>query len=134
MKRLFLDANVLFTAAHNPSGKAALVVELGTHGYWRIITSTLAVEEARRNLAVKFPSALPHLEILLNDITVRPSVSDRPCPLDLPAKDRPIFLTAHHGRATHLLTGDMQHFGPFMNDAPRAAGILITTVATVLAE
>jgi len=33
VKGLFLDANVLFTAAHNPSGKAALVLELGTLGY-----------------------------------------------------------------------------------------------------
>ena len=27
--RVFLDANVLFTALHNPNGKAALVIELG---------------------------------------------------------------------------------------------------------
>ena len=27
--RLFLDANVLFTAAHNPRGKAALALEAG---------------------------------------------------------------------------------------------------------
>jgi predicted nucleic acid-binding protein len=27
MMRIFLDANVLFTAAHNPNGKAALLVE-----------------------------------------------------------------------------------------------------------
>jgi uncharacterized protein len=30
--RLFLDANVLFTAAHNPQGKAALLISLGQHG------------------------------------------------------------------------------------------------------
>ena len=29
--RLFLDANVLFTDAHNPKGKAALAIELGAH-------------------------------------------------------------------------------------------------------
>ena len=28
--RVFLDANVLFTAAHNPRGKAALVITLGS--------------------------------------------------------------------------------------------------------
>ena len=134
MKRLFLDANVLFTAAHNPSGKAALVLELGARGHWQMLTSTLAVEEASRNLAVKFPSALPRLEILLHDMTVLPSVSDRACPIDLPAKDRPIFLTALRCGATHLLTGDMRHFGPFMNDAPRTSVIRITTVAAFLDE
>jgi len=30
LKRLFLDANVLFIAAHNPSGKASLLISLGT--------------------------------------------------------------------------------------------------------
>lgn len=34
MKRLFFDANVLFTAAHNPHGKAALVIEPGIGGQW----------------------------------------------------------------------------------------------------
>ena len=132
MKCLFLDANVLFTAAHNPSGKAALVLELGTLGYWRMVTSTLAVEEARRNLASKFPSAVSRLEILLRDMTVLPSVSGRDCPIDLPAKDRPIFLTALRYGATHLLTGDMRHFGPFMDDASQTAGIRITTIAAFL--
>ena len=56
--RLFLDANVLFTAAHNPTGKAALVVELGGRGHWALYSIRLAVEEARRNLERKFaPSA-----------------------------------------------------------------------------
>ena len=132
MKCLFLDANVLFTAAHNPSGKAALVLELGTLGYWRMVTSTLAVEEARRNLASKFPSAVSRLEILLRDMTVLPSVSGRDCPIDLPAKDRPICLTALRYGATHLLTGDMRHFGPFMDDASQTAGIRITTIAAFL--
>ena len=110
------------------------MLELGILGHWRMVTSTLAVEEARRNLTSKFPSAVSRLEILLRDMTVLPSVSGRDCPIDLPAKDRPIFLTALRYGATHLLTGDMRHFGPFMNDASQTAGIRITTVAAFLAE
>ena len=53
--RVFLDANVLFTATHNPHGKAALVIELGGQGYWSLFTSPLAVVEARRNLERKDP-------------------------------------------------------------------------------
>ena len=49
--RLFLDANVLFTAAHNPRGKAALVIDLGREGHWEIYSSAYALEEATRNLA-----------------------------------------------------------------------------------
>jgi predicted nucleic acid-binding protein len=134
VKRLFLDANVLFTAAHNPSGKASLALELGTRGHWRMVTSTLAAEEARRNLASKFPDALSRLAQLLRDIKMLPSVSGRVCPIHLPAKDQPIFLTALSCGATHLLTGDMRHFGSFMNDASKTAGMRITTVAAFFVE
>jgi len=48
--RLFPDANVLFTAAHDPRGKAALVIVVETGGCWTLLSSELAFEEARRNL------------------------------------------------------------------------------------
>ncbi len=56
--RLFLDANVLFTAAHNPEGKAAFVIELGGKGKWELYSSHYALEEARRNLVKKYPHRL----------------------------------------------------------------------------
>jgi uncharacterized protein len=131
-RKIFLDANVLFTAAHNPSGKAALIVELGEQGNWQTLTSTLAVEEARRNLDIKFPACQTSLGSILTKIGVVSSVSGPACPIDLPEKDRPIFLTAVKSRATHLLTGDIRHFGPFLNDPSRTAGIAIMTVADFL--
>jgi len=60
MCRVFLDANVLFTAAHNPTGKAAFVVELARQGHWDVLTSAFAVEEARRNLARKYTHRIPN--------------------------------------------------------------------------
>jgi len=130
--KIFLDANILFTAAHNPSGKAALILELGAQGHWQALTSTLAVEEARRNLDIKFPACLTHLESILSKVRVVSSVSGPTCPIDLPEKDRPIFLTSVKCRATHLLTGDIRHFGPFLNDPSRTAGVAIMTVADFL--
>jgi len=132
LQRIFLDSNVLFTAAHNPSGKAALILELGARGKWQVITSTLAVEEARHNLRIKFPVCLPHFESLLPGVVIYPSVSGPICPIELPDKDEPIFLTAVKCGATHLLTGDIRHFGPFMNDPSRSAGIHISTVSEFL--
>jgi predicted nucleic acid-binding protein len=129
---IFLDANVLFTAAHNPLGKAALILELGAQGHWQTLTSTLAAEEARRNLDIKFPACLTRLESILSKVRVVSSVSGPTCPIDLPEKDRPIFLTAVKCRATHLLTGDIRHFGLFLNDPSRTAGVAIMTVADFL--
>ena len=123
---------MLFTAAHNPAGKAALVIEYGGKGYWEIITNTLAVEEARRNLALKFPDYLTKLEMLLSDISVLPSQIEGSCFFPLSPQDRIIFLSAHTCKATHLLTGDIKHFGPIMNKPDLTSGIIIQTVAEFL--
>ena len=56
--RVFLDANVLFTAAHNPRGKAPLVITLGSEGLVQLATSAYGREEARRNLERKAPDRL----------------------------------------------------------------------------
>ncbi len=131
--KLFLDANVLFTAAHNPRGKAAFVIELGRHGFWEVVTSRLAIEEARRNLEVKFPEAVDALNHLVGQVAVTDGVHDERCPIGLPEKDRPIFLSAAAARCTHLLTGDRKDFGRFMNDPKSSEGIVIQTVADFLA-
>lgn len=132
--RLFLDANVLFTAAHRPGGKAGFVLELAAGGFWKVVTSGFAIEEARRNLEVKFPHAVDGLDDLLTGVGLVPTIIDMACPIDLAAKDEPIFLSARGARCSHLLTGDVKHFGPYMNAPDRTSGILIQTVAEFLAE
>ena len=132
MTRLLLDANVLFTAAHNPSGKAALIIDLGAQGYWEVVTSSYAIEEARRNISIKFPDYLKRFETLVTRVVKVPSRSGRNCPVPLPEKDRPILEVAIQCKATHLLTGDIKDFGPFMNNANLTGGVLIQTVSEFL--
>jgi predicted nucleic acid-binding protein len=131
--KLFFDANVLFTAARTPLGKAALIIDCSGEGYWQLLTSAYALEEARRNLERKSPTALPRLDELLRHIDmVIPSLS-APCPENLPLKDRPIFQAAYTGAASHLLTGDLKDFGPLMNRPELTFGIIVQTVAEFLA-
>ena len=130
--RLFFDANTLFTAAHNPKGKAAFIIDLGAQGYWGLYTSTYAIEEARRNLEAKFPNALADLGKLLTAFQTGPESRTHPCLPGLPNKDCPIYLAALGCRATHLLTGDLRDFGPFMNQPKKTNGLLIQTVAQFL--
>lgn len=132
MIRLFFDANVLFTAAHNPDGKAALILALGAKGEWEVVSSTYAVEEARRNIERKFPLRALALEELLLSLTIVPSGTGKDCPLELPVKDRPIFESALRVNATHLLTGDLKDFGAFMNKRKMTRGVLIQTVSSFL--
>lgn len=139
MIRLFLDANVLFTAAHNPDGKASLIISLGVKGAWELYTSAFAVEEARRNLAVKHPSSEKIFNDIISTIAIVSESPNASYPAALDEKDRPIFQAAYACRATHLLTGDTAHFGLFMDPlTPGAskpeetAGIIILTPAMFL--
>ena len=130
--RLFLDANVLYTAAHNPKGKAALVIELGGRGHWTLYSSRLAVEEARRNLERKYPKCLDRLRTLLSSVRLADHRAALDFPEGLARKDRPIFQAALACRATHLLTGDLKDFGRFMNRPEETRGVRIQTVAEFL--
>lgn len=129
---MFLDANVLFTAAHNPKGKAAFVITLGSAGLLQLVTSAYAKEEARRNLERKYPDRLTEFSHQLKAIrlvTDNPSVA---CPADLAEKDWPIYRAAHACKADVLLTGDHRDFGFLMNAPALANGLLIQPVGDFL--
>ena len=130
--RLFLDANVLFTAAHNPRGKAALVIELSRQGHWEIYSSVYAVEEVRRNLNRKLLEFVENLDAFSDVLRLVPHAVGLDFPLGLPRKDQPIFQAAVACQATHLLTGDLKDFGAFMNQPAKTFGIRIQTVASFL--
>lgn len=133
--RLFLDANVLFTAAHRPQGKAAFLFQalaLSPPAPWQLLSSAYAVAEARRNLLVKQHAALPALEDLLPQLRIVRQPASPRVPLALPAKDLPIWAAAQ-AAASHLLTGDLKDFGAHMNRPQATAGIVIQTVGEFLA-
>ncbi|QPN69479.1 hypothetical protein [Synechococcus sp. CBW1108] len=130
---ILLDANVLFTAAHNPRGKAAFLITLGNGGIFKLTTSTYAREEVRRNLECKFPEVLPEFKRLVATICIVPENLSLPCPERLAEKDRSIFRAAYGCKADVLLTGDLRDFGFLMNAPKLASGILIQTVADFLA-
>jgi len=130
--RVFLDANVLFTAAHNPKGKAALVITLGSEGLFQLATSAYAREEARRNLERKAPVGLPEFTRQLSKIRLVADNPSIPCPADLAEKDWPIYRAAHACKASVLLPGDHRDFGFLMNAPELANGLLIQSVADFL--
>jgi uncharacterized protein len=94
-----------------------------------LCASNHAVGEARSNL----PEAVQkqRLAELLSTLQLF-DANPRPLPenVSLPAKDVPILLAAIEARATHLITGDVRHFGPYFGK--RIEGILIRLPATYL--
>ncbi len=106
--RVFLDANVLFSASNLGSNIAQLVEWLVTEA--SAVTSDLACAEARRNLALKRADWLPAFEQLLRRIEQVPSaLFDLPVTLD--EKDQPLLCAAFRAGCTHFATGDRRDFG-----------------------
>jgi predicted nucleic acid-binding protein len=108
--RVFLDANILFSAALPHSRMRAFLDILLDRA--ECLTNHYAIEEGRRNLAVKFPSGVTALERMLKKCEIV-SQLESVLEVELPLKDRPILGGAIAGHATHLLTGDERDFGKF---------------------
>ncbi len=95
------------------------------------MASSFVVEEARRN--IETDEQHKNLERLLSEVEIVPDPSpDLPCPMELPDKDRPVYLAAVGGKATHLLTGDFKHFGPFYGKTIQ--GLLILSPGDYLSK
>jgi hypothetical protein len=56
---MFLDANLLFTSAHNSTLASIPCAPTGLSGFFQLDTSPYAMEEARRNLERKSSVCLP---------------------------------------------------------------------------
>ena len=126
MDRIFLDANVLFSAAYRANA--------GPLALWKLRDVTLcssryAIEEARLNLEEDAQRRrLSRLTAALDIFDA--GERELPPGITLPEKDWPILLAAIKARATHLVTGDLRHFGPYFG--ARVQSVLVVTLAEYL--
>lgn len=125
--RLFLDANVLFSAAYRE--------DAGVRVLWNFrdaefVTSAYAVQEVRRNLVT--PEQQHALGELLETVRVVDHQPAQPLPagVSLPEKDQPILAAAIDAKCTHLITGDVRHFGPLFGK--QLAGVLVLRPAAYI--
>lgn len=128
MDRLFLDANVLVSAALKTGSTLSVLWQLDGV---RLLASPHVLAEARRN--IREPAACERLESLLSSVAVLPSEpADFAIEGDphLPPKDRPVLLAAIVSGANYLLTGDLTHFGPLMGTSVN--GVVISLPGTYL--
>lgn len=134
--RLFLDANVIFSAAHNPDGRARALFTLQGMGECHLLASAYALEEARRNIALKYPSRITDLEALARELGQVPEAQAqavaRARDLGLPPNDAPILGAAVAARADMLVTGDRTHFGQLYGKT--IEGVEVVSLAEALAR
>ncbi len=111
--RIFLDANILFSAAKS-DGAVRELLRLARHAGHSLWIDDYVATEARRNLLGKGPEAIAALDVLLTQVNI--SVAQAPgsarSELDwLPEKDRPVLAAAIRLGCDVLVTGDRSHFG-----------------------
>lgn len=110
--RIFLDANILFSAARADGAIRRLLSELQQHKHV-LIAGPLVIVEARRNLENKAnPAALTWLDLMLSSMETSASeprlVASN---VDwLVEKDRHVLRAAIQMRCDVLVTGDVKHF------------------------
>lgn len=132
MDRVFLDANVLFSAAYAPESRLR---DLWGIDEAELFTSELALLEARRNLLLHVPSRAAALDELASAVTVLASVTAGPVlpdDVDLPEADATVLAAAIHAGCTHFLTGDKRHFGEWYGRT--AGGVLSLTPGRYLSR
>ena len=109
--RVFLDANVLFSAAWHP--------DAGLQRLWNVadvalLASAYVQEEARRNLPDE--TRRERLRRLVEHVATVPERPDIALPAEIEPveKDRPVLQAAIGAGSAWLLTGDVRDCGPLM--------------------
>ena len=110
--RIFLDANILYSAAVS-DGAVRYLLESLHAGRHALCADDYVVVEARRNLLAKAEHAMDVFEQLLAGLEISSArIENAPAPLIswLPEKDRPVLQAAIRLRCDALVTGDVKHF------------------------
>lgn len=129
MDKLFLDANILFTAAYSQTGASRMLFELAKRKKLTLVSSKYAVIEAQRNVQKKLPER--HLLFLYKLITELDSVTKKEFSKEelmkyekiIIAKDAPILLAAADQKVQFLITLDKKDF---INDKMKKANLPFT--------
>jgi uncharacterized protein len=113
--RIFLDANILFSAARS-AGAMRTLIEMLRKSRHDLVASPSVLIEARRNLERK--TSLEALDTLVR-LQTNVEISDREVDgqrhsaltVWLPEKDRHVLAAAIERKCDALITGDKTHFG-----------------------
>ena len=135
MVRVFVDANVISAAAHWPQGRSRALFRLAAAGRCELVASPHAIQEARRNLALKSPRGAEALNALLERVEkvaeAGPQMVESAAGHGLRDGDAPILAAAVAGGADLLVTGDRTHFGHLFGTD--VGGVRIVSPAAALA-
>ncbi len=132
--KLFLDANVIFTAACSAQGLSRGLFRLAAVGKCTLYTSAFAHEEAVRNIHNKASEKLAELTSLMKQVEILPEPHPKwvtwAAGLPLVLKDAPVLAAALQAKVDILVTGDRRDFGHLFGRVLQ--GVKILTPADAL--
>lgn len=105
---VFLDANILFSAARKNSHTHRFLIWLLEKE--KLLTSFYALQEAERNILLKYPDNAETFSVLIQTIKIAPEKA-LTLEANLPDKDKPILGAAIGAKCDYLLTGDKRDIG-----------------------
>jgi len=120
VRRVFLDANVIFSAAHNPEGNASALFKLAGARKIEVVSSRYALEEAARNIALKFPQCVAEFDGVVSGLL-------------LTAEPTQVATRLAEARASVLITGDRRDFGHLYGKTIEGALIIAPAEALSMA-
>ena len=121
--RLFLDTNVLFSAAYNEDSDFQRLWQLPDT---TLIISTYILEEVLRHVVE--PSRLERLGRLLAGVETITNWAHVSLPDEMATlrqKDVPVIQAAITAQATHLITGDKHDFGDYFGQTVEGVEIIL---------
>ncbi len=126
--KLFLDANVVFSAAHRDEGRAQELIALAVAKRCTVVTSRHALEEAQRNLEMKSRGFDARLAAILERVELvgeaPPAIVEWARSEGLPLQDAAVLAAAVHARVDLLVTGDARDFGRFYDRTLRGVQVV----------
>lgn len=128
--KIFLDANVLFSASLSAAGVGQALLVAAQKAGAGCVSSERAFGEARRNLAAKTPLSVQNLELIAQIVFQVPEAGtaavDTARAAGVVDKDAPVLAAALTGGADWFVTGDVRHFGHLFGR--RVEGVLVLSL------
>ena len=132
--KVFLDANVLFSASLSETGAAQALLVAAHDARAQCVSSDYAWGEALRNLALKAPHGLARLGLIERRVerVSEPAAvyMEAATRAGVVAKDAPVLAAALQCGADVFVTGDVRHFGHLFGQ--RVDGVLVLSLRAAL--
>lgn len=111
--KVFIDSSVLIAVAISPTGSARDLILAAMNNQFKVVISSLVLEETQRNLTNKAPQALPALRIFLEALNPEVVSPKRTLVLKISKvielKDAPIVAGAISAKSDYLVSFDRKH-------------------------